>query len=230
MRYKFVIFFCLIFHSSCNQKADYFPMKEGKKISYNINFVDKEKKKKTYKQHYIFLKQNNKAFPMLRNDGHVVYYKKVEKGVKRVSTKYLYSEFISIPKNKLDREENNFVLRFPLKIGASWSTNDQTSLMMKVGYDKVFQTFLPFEMKKKIVSVSDTIILEQKKIKNCIKIVGKGKTSYNPGPPLGNINIDVLSTSWYAPEYGLVKLVREEKADSETMGHIIYDKTLVLEN
>ena len=205
MKNILVIFFVTALLFSCNDQTNYFPTKEGRKISYNIDFTNKEKKKKTYKQNYIFLKNDNQVFPMLRNDGHVVYYKREEKGIIRINTKYLYSEFISIPKNKLDYKKNNFVLKFPLEQGTSWVTKDQTNLIMKVGYDKVFQTFLPFEMQNEIVNLKDSIRLRDKKIENCVKVLGKGKTSYNPGPPLGNINIEVISISWYAPGYGLVK-------------------------
>ena len=69
-----------------------------------------------------------------------------------------------------------------------------------------------------------------RKIDNCIKISGYGKTSYNPGPPLGNINIEVFSSSWYSKDYGLVKYIREEKSDSETMGTIIYEKTMLIDD
>ena len=48
-----------------------------------------------------------------------------------------------------------------------------------------------------------------------------------PGPPLDKIDIKVKKkTEWYAPGLGLVKLVREEISDSETMGNIYYEKVM----
>ena len=57
--------------SSCMNEKNYFPMKEGKNISYDIYFTDKENKKKILKQHYIFLKKKKKVNAVLIKDGHV---------------------------------------------------------------------------------------------------------------------------------------------------------------
>ena len=43
---------------------------------------------------------------------------------------------------------------------------------------------------------------------------------------MDNININVKNTEWYAPDLGLVKLVREEISDSETMGNVYYEKVI----
>ena len=99
---------------------------------------------------------------------------------------------------------------------------------MKLGYDRFYNTNLPFKLKNKIVSTKETISIQGKKIKNCIKISGYGKTSYYPDPTLGNINIEIFTTTYFAKGLGLVKYTREEKSDSETMGKIIYEKTINL--
>ena len=95
-------------------------------------------------------------------------------------------------------------------------------------YDRIYDTNLPFKLTNKIESINETVSIDGKKIKNCIKISGYGKTSYNPGPPLDVINIEVFSTSWFAKDYGLVKYIREEKSDSETMGKIFYEKNMLI--
>ena len=43
-----------------------------------------------------------------------------------------------------------------------------------------------------------------------------------------NINIEIFTTTYFAKGLGLVKYTREEKSDSETMGKIIYEKTINL--
>ena len=63
---------------------------------------------------------------------------------------------------------------------------------MKLGYDRIYDTNLPFKLTNKIESINETVSIDGKKIKNCIKISGYGKTSYNPGPPLDVINIEVF--------------------------------------
>ena len=39
-------------------------------------------------------------------------------------------------------------------------------------------------------------------------------------------DIKVKKTEWYAPGLGLVKLIREEISDSETMGNVYYEKVI----
>ena len=97
---------------------------------------------------------------------------------------------------------------------------------MKLGYDMIYITILPININNKLVCMNETVKIKDKIYKNCIKIEGIGETSYNPGPPLSNINITVKKTEWYAPDYGLVKLVRREISDSETMGDVYYEKVM----
>ena len=123
-----------------------------------------------------------------------------------------------------ENEDKQMLIAFPIVKNTQWETNDKTSLQMKLGYDRIYDTNLPFKLTNKIESINETVSIDGKKIKNCIKISGYGKTSYNPGPPLDVINIEVFSTSWFAKGYCLVKYIREEKSDSETMGKIFYEK------
>ena len=199
-----------------------------KNISYDIYFTDKENKKKILKQHYIFLKKKNKVSVVLRNDGHVALYTQNENGVIRQNVDYLFSEFVTPPLDKLDRDKNQIILKYPIEEQVEWEVDDKTTIQMKLGYDRFYNTNLPFKLKNKIVSTKETISIRGKKIKNCIKISGYGRTSYYPDPTLGNINIEIFTTTYFAKGLGLVKYTREEKSDSETMGKIIYEKTINL--
>ena len=214
--------------SSCMNEKNYFPMKQGKNISYDIYFTDKENKKKILKQNYIFLKKKNKVNAVLRNDGHVALYTQNENGVIRQNVDYLFSEFVPPTLDKLDRDKNQIILKYPIEEEVEWEVDDKTTIQMKLGYDRFYNTNLPFKLKNKIVSTKETISIRGKKIKNCIKISGYGKTSYYPDPTLGNINIEIFTTTYFAKGLGLVKYTREEKSDSETMGKIIYEKTINL--
>ena len=224
----FLTIFISFIVSSCMNEKDYFPMKEGKNVSYDIYFTDKENKKKILKQNYIFLKKKNKVNAVLRNDGHVALYTQNENGVIRQNVDYLFSEFVPPTLDKLDRDKNQIILKYPIEEEVEWEVDDKTTIQMKLGYDRFYNTNLPFKLKNKIVSTKETISIRGKKIKNCIKISGYGKTSYYPDPTLGNINIEIFTTTYFAKGLGLVKHTREEKSDSETMGKIIYEKTINL--
>ena len=202
-------------------------------MKYHIEFFDKGNKTSFSKQIYTVLDKKKNTYSVLGNSGQFIKYSKNSDGIKREKIDYIKSEYIlnndgkikkyrnfDLPKDKIDREENHYVIKFPIKIGTSWKINDLTRLKMIIGYDKVFETWIPFELTNKIDAVGENIRIKNKIFKNCIKVVGKGFTSYNVGPPLGNINIEVINTDWFAPGVGLVKTIRSETSDSEIMGQI----------
>ncbi len=226
----FFLFAIFLLHS-CGDESDFFPTEEGRKIFYKVNYENKEKKTQNFRQNYVFLpKKNGEFFPHLRNDGKVIYYKFIKQGIKIEEIEYIQSELAKKPKNKMAFEKGNLLLKFPIKNGASWKTRDQTTIIMKFGFDRIFETLLNFELQNKIVETNVTVNLEGRKFRNCVKVVGKGTTSYNAGPPLGNINIEITSNAWFSRDYGLIKLTREEKSNSETMGRIFYEKTMVVDD
>ncbi len=223
--YRYLVFVILFAIYSCKGEQEYFLQKEGKKIFYDVFFQDKENKKNNYKQSYYFLPREGDTIPVLKNDGEIVFYAQEKEGIFKKNV----NQFIL---SKLEKEKTNYnlLIAFPISKNLEWESNDKTTLQMKVGYDRVFNTDLPFKLKNKIVETNETIKIKGKKIKNCIKIESYGKTSYNPGPPLGNINIEIFSTSWFAKGLGLVRYQREENSDSETMGKIIYEKTMLIDD
>ena len=164
--------------------------------------------------------------PVLKNDGEVTFYVFEKQGI---LIKNL-DNFLSSKKNTSNDENSELLLAFPIKIDTSWETKDKTTIQMKLGYDRFYNTNLPFKLNNKIVSTNETITINGKKIENCIKVTGYGKTSYYPDPTLGNINIEIFTTTWFAKGIGLLKYKREEKSDSETMGEILYEKTMLMDD
>ena len=100
---------------------------------------------------------------------------------------------------------------------------------MKLGYDRVYNTNLPLTLENIIEKTNDTISLNGRKIKNCVKIASYGKTSFNPGPPLTSIDIEVFVVTWYSESLGIVRYKREERSNSETMGSIFYEKSIIVD-
>ena len=227
-KYVYTHIFLIIFFfiGSCDGPSQFIPSKSTESLHYDVIHIDKEKKKTNYKQSYKIVSNDKKNLKLLRNDGKLISYSIDENEVKLNEVDYIFEGFINLPKDKLNYENNNVILRFPLKEGLSWETNDLTTLIMKMGYDRIFQTLLPIEIENKVMSLKDNIKINGALVKNCVKVVGIGKTSYNPGPPLDNINITVKINRWYYPGLGLIKMTREESSDSETMGSVFYEKTI----
>ena len=222
-----IIFFVLgFFLISCERQFSYLPSGNNKHIHYEITFIDKEKKINNYKQSY-FLKESNKNRSVLvRSDGKVIEYKKGPKSLVLKDVQYLYPGLVDRPKEKLEFERENIVYQMSLEKNKPWDTNDLTTLVVKLGYDRIYRTLLPINIENKLVSLNETIKIKDKILKNCLKIQGFGQTSFFPGAPLGKIDITIKKTEWYAPDLGLVKLIREEISDSETMGNVYYEKVI----
>ena len=218
---NFVILCLFTLIVSCKLDQNYFPHNEGKQVFYNVFFQDKENKKKSYRQSFYFLPKTKNAIPVLKNDGEIIFYVFEERGI----SKKTREEFL-LP-NKTE-DDSQLLIAYPITKDTEWETNDKTTIQMRLGYDRFYDTNLPFKSKNKIVSTNETISIKGKKIKNCIKVSGYGKTSYFPDPTIGNINIEIFSTTWFAKGLGMVKYKREEKSDSETMGKIIYEKTMLI--
>ena len=228
-----------MFLIGCEENSSYFPLNEGTVLNYKILFVDKEDKSFTSKQTYTYLKKKNYLQPIIGNTGQIVFYFEDKSGILRREIKYFKTETInnfegkkinkkkfSFSHNSIKSKKNHYVLKYPLEIGSTWSVNDITRVKMKIGFDKIFETKLPFILDHQIVSKNETIRVSGKKYKNCLKVVGKGETSYNAGPPLGNINIKVKTISWFAKGTGLVKTIRTESSDSQIIGKIVTTKFL----
>ena len=221
--YPFLLVFLLF---SCNKNEHFSSLKTGQTLHYDIKFIDKEKITKKYKQSY-FLKESDKRKSVLvRSDGKVIEYKKEPQRLILKDVQYLFPGLVDRPKEKLEFERENIVYQKSLEKNKSWNTNDLTTLVVKLGYDRIYRTLLPINIENKLISLNETVKIKNKILENCIKIEGFGQTSFFPGAPLGKIDIKVKKTEWYAPGLGLVKLIREEISDSETMGNIYYEKVM----
>ena len=223
---KFFLFIVLFLTFSCKFEEDYFPYNEGKQIFYDVYFQDKENKQKNFRQSLYYLPKIDNSIPVLKNDGEVIFYVLGKQGISIKSME----EFLSSKENVSNEDGKELLLAFPVEKDTTWETDDKTTIQMKLGYDRFYNTNLPIKLKNKIVDTNKTISINGKKIKNCIEVSGYGQTSYYPDPTLGNIKIEIFTTTWFAKGIGLLKYKREERSDSETMGKIIYEKTMILQD
>ena len=223
-----IIIFVFLISVSCERKISYLPKGKNNHIHYEVKFVDKEKKVKNYKQSYFLKESSPDRSILVRNDGKVIKYEKEKNKLVLKDVQYLFPILVDQPEDKLKFENENIVYELPLEENEFWQTNDLTTLVMKLGYDRIYRTLLPIKINNEVKSSNETLKVGNKVLRNCLKIEGIGQTSFNPGPPLENINIEVKKTEWYAPNLGLVKLIREETSDSETMGRVYYEKVITL--
>ena len=76
---------------------------------------------------------------------------------------YLFPGLVDRPKEKLEFERENIVYEMSLEKNKSWPTNDLTTLIMKLGYDRIYRTLLPININNKLVGMNETVKI--KKIK-----------------------------------------------------------------
>ena len=223
LNYIFLVLFFLII--SCKSSSDFLSKDNEENVFYEVIFQDKEKRKKIYRQSYSFLSQTRNSISKIKSNGEIIIFKQDKNGV----TKSNLRGNTLVMDEPNSKDISRVILAFPVKKGTKWITEDKTTLQMKLGYDRVYNTNLKFKAENIIEKIDDIISINGRRIKNCIKITSYGKTSFNPGPPLANINIEIATVTWYSKDLGILRYKREEKSDSETMGEIFYDKTMILD-
>ena len=218
----FNLFFVSLILSSCN-KDNYLPKNLNETVHYEVIFKDKEQKVKKFRQSYFVIKGKDNKIILLKNDGELMSFQVENTGIK-IQTNH-YTENMNQDTIELNRKT---YLPLPIKIGSKWKEQDKTTLKLKLGYDRVYNSNLPLDMTNEIIGEEYIKLRNGFKIR-CLKIQGFGETSFIPGPPLGKIGIKVKTDLWLSKNYGLVKYIRTEKSDSVTMGEISYEKTLIME-
>jgi len=221
--FNIIVFFLIsLILSSCN-KDNYLPKNLNKTVHYEVIFKDKEQKVKKFRQSYFVIKGKDNKIILLKNDGELMSFQVENTGIK-IQTNH-YTENMNQDTIELNRKT---YLPLPIKIGSKWKEQDKTTLKLKLGYDRVYNSNLPLDMTNEIIGEEYIKLRNGFKIR-CLKIQGFGETSFIPGPPLGKIGIKVKTDLWLSKNYGLVKYIRTEKSDSVTMGEISYEKTLIME-
>ena len=208
--------------TSCKTE-NYLPKNFNETVHYEVIFKDKERKVKRLRQSYHVFKGKDNKIVLLKNDGELMSFNVRKTGIEIQSNHYTENQNME----KIQVNKKTY-LPFPIKIGHSWNEEDKTTLKLKLGYDRVYNSNLPIDITNKIVGEDYIKFKNGKKIR-CLKIEGYGETSFIPGPPLGKIGIIVETELWLSKGYGLVKYFRTEKSDSVTMGEISYEKTLIIE-
>ena len=215
-------FFLSIILTACN-KDNYLTKNLNETVHYEVIFKDKEQKIKKYRQSYFVIQGKDNKIILLKNDGELMSFQVENTGIE-IQTSH-YTENKNLEKVQFNRKT---YLPLPVRIGSKWIEKDKTTLKLKLGYDRVYNSNLPVDITNEIIGEDFVKLKNGKKIR-CLKIQGLGETSFIPGPPLGKIEIKVKTELWLSKGYGLVKYIRKEQSDSVTMGEILYEKTLILE-
>ena len=150
-------------------------------------------------------------FPVLREDGSILYYEFTDQGIYRKGIRYLKNKDMII-------DEERLVLPSSIKLDQSWSNDSKTFLILRRYPYYDYKATTNFQIDYKIMSLNETVKTPSGIFEDCIMIKGEGQTNFIGDSEIGSIGIKITSMEWYSKKVGLVKMVREEKTDTDLFG------------
>ena len=215
---KFFLF--LLFLISCSEKqSNYFPLDNINSWTYSVEIIPEVENRILYKKtntaigkkKIIIDNKEKKIFPILREDGTAFFYEITDQGVYRKGVKYLKN-------NKINLDDGRIVLPSDIKVNKTWSNDSKTFLILRRYPYYDYKATTNFKIDYKIVSLKETVKTPSGIFKDCILIKGEGQTNFIGDSEIGSIGIKITSEEWYSKRVGLVKMVREEKTDTDLFG------------
>jgi hypothetical protein len=140
------------------------------------------------------------------------YWIKVDDGnIERVATRTAVEY---VPR---DDPSNLRVLPVAPKAGDSWSFGTQPYILERaLPFRERFahDESLRFELHMKVESLDESVTVPAGSFEHCLKVEGEGRFFILADARIGASEVPVTQTEWYAPDVGLVKLVRSEALDT----------------
>lgn len=215
---KFFLF--LLFLISCSEKqSNYFPLDNINSWTYSVEIIPEVENRILYKKtntaigkkKIIIDNKEKKIFPILREDGTTFFYEITDQGIYRKGVKYLKN-------NKINLDDDRIVLPSDIKVNKTWSNDSKTFLILRRYPYYDYKATTNFKIDYRILSLKETVKTPSGIFKDCILIKGEGQTNFIGDSEIGSIGIKITSEEWYSKRVGLIKMVREEKTDTDLFG------------
>jgi hypothetical protein len=146
-----------------------------------------------------------------RSDSGVEYWLRSDtSGIYRVASK---SELDEAP---LPDKEPRYVLKAPFAVGTSWrSTTTAYLLQRRQEFPREIRHSHPaVPMNYTIEALGEPVATRAGRFENCVRVRGIAALRLFADPVVGWKDMTLTTTEWYCAGVGLVKLVREEPAES----------------
>jgi len=215
---KFFLF--LLFLISCSEKqSNYFPLDNINSWTYSVEIIPEVENRILYKKtntaigkkKIIIDNKEKKIFPILREDGTTFFYEITDQGIYRKGVKYLKN-------NKINLDDGRIVLPSEIKVNKTWSNDSKTFLILRRYPYYDYKATTNFKIDYRILSLKETVKTPSGIFEDCILIKGEGQTNFIGDSEIGSIGIKITSEEWYSKRVGLIKMVREEKTDTDLFG------------
>lgn len=153
---------------------------------------------------------DSKAWRRRSADGVDWYLRSDDTGIYRVATK---SDLEDEPQaDKAPR----YVLKMPLAAGTNWQ-NTTTAYLLRRRQEfppEIRHTHPAIPMNYSIEAVDEAVDTRVGRFERCVRVRGRAVLKLFADPVVGWRDMPLTTTEWYCPGPGLVKLVREEPAQS----------------
>ena len=215
---KFFLFLLILI--SCSEKqSNYFPLDNINSWTYSVEIIPEVENRILYKKtntaigkkKIIIDNKEKKIFPILREDGTTFFYEITDQGIYRKGVKYLKN-------NKINLDDGRIVLPSDIKVNKTWSNDSKTFLILRRYPYYDYKATTNFKIDYRILSLKETVKTPSGIFEDCILIKGEGQTNFIGDSEIGSIGIKITSEEWYSKRVGLVKMVREEKTDTDLFG------------
>lgn len=146
-----------------------------------------------------------------RSDSGVDYWLRSDaSGIYRVAAK---SELQDAP--EADKEPR-FVLKAPIAVGTTWRSSTTAYLLQRrQEFPREIRHSHPaVPMNYTIEALGETLTVRAGSFENCVRVRGVAALRLFADPVVGWKDMPLITTEWYCAGVGLVKLVREEPAES----------------
>ena len=198
--------------SSCNQPPPsgtlYFPLDEDRTWVYRIKRTTLDGKSEI-RQHLrtVYVGRKAGATEAIRqNAGGDRYKYEIREGaVYRLLPSDKNPKILILPTNTLK--------------GTRWNSKLTTTVLesSQPPWEKTFKISVSVPMQYEVLSTRSKVMTSAGSFDNCLHIRGKGSIIQNAGNYIGQTTITIDTEEWFAPNVGIVKILREERTSSQSL-------------
>jgi hypothetical protein len=163
-------------------------------------------------------------YPRKSPEGYILYYRASEHGITRLPRldrgtmdKRALASLVRADKDAARQlPSEQLILPRKLAPGHSWKAVSATSVLQMSGppYLALYQLKALVPVTYTIENMNDTVKVPAGTFENCLRVSGRGSIPVEAGGHIGNVEVIIETTDWYAPGVGLVKTFRREKTTS----------------
>ena len=219
MRAHFWLVLCssLVLLSGCQrgtQGLDYFPLNAGHRWTYT-EITERDGGSQERRQFELETLDKTElpdghAFHRRSDDGMHYWLRSDETGIYRVASRFELEEYFTPDSTR------RYVLKYPLQVGTSWQANTVPYLLQRQQEfpREIRHTHKSVPMTYRIEALDEKVKTEAGVFEHCMRIAGEGMLKLYVDPIAGWKELPLQTREWYCPGVGLVKLTRDEHAQS----------------